>query len=112
MSTNKAPRNALERILRGVLVGANLGTILLLWMSVLSTYLPPDLFPRLSLAGACLPRFSCGKYPVCLLMAHLPCPSDMAAPVGNDGCGEFHPRLLSDERERPDDRQQSVRPVP
>ena len=57
MSTNKAPRNALERILRGVLVGANLGTILLLWMSVLSTYLPPDLFPRLSLAGLAFPVF-------------------------------------------------------
>ena len=55
MSTNKAPRNTLERILRGVLVGANLGTILLLWMSVLSTYLPPDLFPRLSLAGLAFP---------------------------------------------------------
>ena len=57
MSTNKAPRNAFQRILRGVLVGANLGTILLLWMSVLSTYLPPDLFPRLSLAGLAFPVF-------------------------------------------------------
>lgn len=53
----KAPQRTLERMLRGVLVGANLATILLLWLSALSTYLPPDLFPRLSLAGLAFPVF-------------------------------------------------------
>lgn len=49
--------NSPGRVFSGVLVGANLLTILLLWACVLSTYLPPDRFPRLSLAGLAFPVF-------------------------------------------------------
>ena len=54
---SKKPQNSLLRVLGGVLVGANLVTIVLLWVTVLSTYLPPDRFPRLSLLGLAFPVF-------------------------------------------------------
>ena len=54
---SKKPQNSLLRVLGGVLVGANLVTIVLLWATVLSTYLPPDRFPRLSLLGLAFPVF-------------------------------------------------------
>ena len=54
---SKKPQNSLLRVLGGVLVGGNLVTIVLLWATVLSTYLPPDRFPRLSLLGLAFPVF-------------------------------------------------------
>lgn len=54
---SKKPQNSLGRVLRGMLVGANIATIALLWASVLSTCLPPDHFPRLSLMGLAFPVF-------------------------------------------------------
>ena len=75
----KKSRKSLERILVGVLTGANVATILLLWASALSTRIPPDLFPRLSLAGLAFPVFLVADvlfFPVWLLsrarMAWLP----------------------------------------
>ncbi len=57
MSQNRS--QACERILTGILLGANLLTVLLLWTCVLSTYLPPNEYPRLSLLGLLFPVFLC-----------------------------------------------------
>lgn len=44
-------------MLVGMLAGANMATILLMWASCLSTYLPPAMHPRLSQAGLLFPIF-------------------------------------------------------
>lgn len=73
--TKRQP-SSLGRILRGVLVGANIATILLLWASVLSTFLPPDRFPRLSLLGLAFPVFLAAD--CVLLVVWLLCRARMA----------------------------------
>ncbi len=47
----------LKQMLRGLLLGGNLCVIFLLWISVLSTYLSPAVFSRLSLLGLLFPIF-------------------------------------------------------
>lgn len=66
----KKPRNATGHLLTGILAGSILLTVLLLWATALSTYLPPDRFPRLSLAGLAFPVFltaDLALFVVCLL---------------------------------------------
>ena len=55
MPTKK--RSTAENLFTGILAGFVLFTVLLLWACALSTYLPPDRFPRLSLAGLAFPVF-------------------------------------------------------
>lgn len=52
-------RHGAHIMLVGILAGANLATILLMWASCLSTYLSPALHPRLSQAGLLFPIFLC-----------------------------------------------------
>ena len=50
-------KNLLKRISLSLLLGANLCTILLLWLSVALTYVSPDVCPRLSLLTLAFPIF-------------------------------------------------------
>ena len=82
----KKPQSTLGRVVVGVLTGAILVTVALLWASVLSTFLPPDRFPRLSLLGLAFPVFlaaSAALLLVCLLfrarLAWLPLAGMLAA---------------------------------
>lgn len=49
----------LKQILTGLCIGANLCTLLLLWLCCLSTHLPPQTFPILSLLGLTFPILLC-----------------------------------------------------
>ena len=50
-------RHGAHMMLVGILAGANMATILLMWASCLSTYLSPAMHPRLSQAGLLFPIF-------------------------------------------------------
>lgn len=52
-------RHGAHMMLVGILAGANMATILLMWASCLSTYLSPAMHPRLSQAGLLFPIFLC-----------------------------------------------------
>lgn len=52
-------RHGAHVMLVGILAGANMATILLMWASCLSTYLSPAMHPRLSQAGLLFPIFVC-----------------------------------------------------
>lgn len=52
-------RHGAHVMLVGILAGANIATILLMWAACLSTYLPPAMHPRLSQAGLLFPIFLC-----------------------------------------------------
>lgn len=47
----------IKKSLVGIFLGANAGTILFMWLTVLSTYFAPETFPRLSLLGLTFPIF-------------------------------------------------------
>lgn len=57
MSKREKIHNGLTRLLTGLFLGANIFTVLLLWLTVVSTYVSPNEFPSLSLLGLFFPIF-------------------------------------------------------
>ena len=56
-SMAKKKKNHFTRFFIAIALGANLCTILLLWLCVASTWVPPDAFPRIALLGLLFPFF-------------------------------------------------------
>lgn len=67
MSRAKGPAKTIQKLFIGMLLGANLCTLMLLWISVLSTYFPADDFPRISLLGLAFPIFLGINIAFCIL---------------------------------------------
>ena len=57
MQDKRKKSNPLIRLLTGIFLGTNICTILLMWLAVLSTFIPPASHPTLSLLGLCFPIF-------------------------------------------------------
>lgn len=57
MPEKRRKANPFVRLLTGIFLGANICTILLMWLAVLSTFIPPASHPTLSLLGLCFPIF-------------------------------------------------------
>lgn len=57
MQNNKKKTSPFVRVIIGIFLGANVCTILLLWLTVLSTFLSPSSHPTLSLLGLFFPIF-------------------------------------------------------
>jgi len=57
MQNNKKKTSPFVRVLIGIFLGANVCTILLMWLAVISTYVSPSSHPTLSLFGLFFPIF-------------------------------------------------------
>ena len=57
MQDKRKKANPLIRLLTGIFLGANICTILLMWLAVLSTFVSPATHPTLSLLGLFFPVF-------------------------------------------------------
>ena len=55
MSKREKIHHGLTRLLTGIFLGANIFTVLLLWLTVASTYVSPSEYPSLSLLGLFFP---------------------------------------------------------